>query len=110
MPNQSSHDLPANPMRTLFDQVSKSAWFKEVLGRAQQQQSLQTLFDQECPLELMGKCRVLGIKEAYLMVGVDNAGLATQLQYRTRELLMALKKYPEFLSLKKIYVKVIRAS
>jgi len=107
MPSQSTRDPALYTVRTLFEQTGQSGWFMQLLARTQALQSLQVLFDQECPLELIQKCHVLGIKDACLALGVNHASFATQLQYRTRELLHALKKYPEFKEVKKIYVKII---
>lgn len=108
MSDQSSRDLPPHSLPTLFQQLNQSEWFLRILTRTQTLQTLQTLFEQECPLELMGQCRVLEMKEACLMIAVDNASLAMQLQYRTRELVPALCKYTEFAGLKKIYPRVLR--
>jgi len=94
------------PLQTLFKQCENSSWFAQLQSRVKVMQSLQELFDQECPLELMGQCRVLEINEKFLLIAVSNASQATQLQYRTRELVAALKKYPAFAGVKKIKVKV----
>jgi len=108
MPTQSSHDLPQYTPPKLFNKVQQSAWFVQLLAQTKTLQILQTLFDRECPLEVMGRCHVLGIKETCLMVAVDNASSATQLQYRTRELLPALRRYAEFAAIKKISVRILR--
>lgn len=107
MPSQSSHSPLENAQQTLFQQLQQSTWFQQVAGRVQVLRRLQALFEQECPLELTGQCRVLGMEKTYLQVAVDNAGRASQLQYRSRELLIALRKYPEFAGLKKLQVRVM---
>ncbi len=107
MSTQSSHDLPQYIALTLFDQTEKSAWFQALLAKTKALHVLQKLFDQECPLEVMGRCRVLEIKENVLIVATDNASFATQLQYRTRELLPALRRYAEFAGIKRITVRVL---
>lgn len=106
--DQSTRDLPEYASQTLFQQMHESSWFVQILARVKTLQSLQALFDQECPLELMNRCRILGIKEHCLTIEVDNASWATQLRYRTRELLMALRKYPDFIGLKKIHIRISR--
>lgn len=108
MPTQSIHDTSSYTVPTLFNKVQKISWFERVLARIETLQVLQKLFDQECPLEVMGKCYVLGIKEACLIVAVDHASAATQLQYRTRELLLALRKFPEFAGIKRVSVRIVR--
>jgi hypothetical protein len=108
MPTQSSHDPSEFTPRKLFNKVRKLSWFKHLLDETKTLRVLQTLFDRECPLEVMGRCQVLGIKEACLTIATDNASSATQLQYRTRELLPALRKYPEFTGVKRISVRVGR--
>lgn len=112
MSTQSSHDrlqdLFQNASPSLFSRVENLSWFKLLLARANTLHTLQKLFDQECPLEVMGRCRVLEIKDGCLMVGVDNASSATQLRYRTRELLPMLRGYKEFSGVKKIAVSVLR--
>lgn len=110
MTDQSTRDLSQHTTETLFQQMQRSDWFGEVLAQIKTLQSLQALFDQECPLELMGRCRVLGIKNACLTIEVDNASWASQLQYRTRELRVALCRYPEFMGLKKIVVRISRVA
>lgn len=110
MSDQSSYDLSQHTTPTLFQQLQDSNWFARVLARVKTLQVLQALFDKECPLELMGRCRVLGIQQAYLIVEVDNASWATQLQYRTRELLPALRRYSEFGELKKVSVRIARVA
>jgi hypothetical protein len=108
MYTQSSHDPRGHPPPKLFKTAQKSAWLLHLLAQTKTLQTLQQLFDQECPLEVMGRGVVLGIKERCLMVGTDHASSAMQLQYRTRELLTALKKYDAFRNLKKISVRVMR--
>ena len=110
MPNQSTAELSKNTPETLFKQMNHSTWFVRICDRIRLINSLQALFDRECPLELMGKCQVSVIVDAILTICVDNASLATQLQYRTRELLSALKRYPEFSGLKRIRVKIAAKS
>lgn len=108
MPHQSSQDLFQYTDQTLFQKMHECDWFTQLLAQVKTWQSLQATFDKECPLELMEQCRVLGMKEACLTIEVDNASLATQLRYRTRELIMALRRYPEFKDLKKIRARIAR--
>ncbi len=110
MPNQSTDTQSKNSPETLFKQVSQSAWLVRICDHIRLINSLQALFELECPLELTGKCQVTTIIDATLTIYVENASLAMQLQYRTRELLLALKRYPEFSGLKKIRVKIAAKS
>lgn len=103
---QSTQMLSEDTPQTLFQQVGEAAWLRRIIARAQAMGRLQALFDQECPLELMGQCWVIAVRGTSLLVGVANAGLASQLQFRSREVLVSLHKYPEFAELKKLHVKI----
>jgi hypothetical protein len=94
----------------VFTQLQQQRWFCRLQSQLAQRQEMQQLFDQECPLELTGQCRVLGFKYQCLQVELTNAGSATQLQFRTRELLAALRKYPIFAELKKIQSQIVRVT
>lgn len=104
---QSSSDPSDNNIKTLFQKVDCSSWFIRIKTHIKSLQALQTVFDKECPLELVGKCQVIEIKGDCLYIGVENAGLATQLQYRTRELVQALNKHSVFTNLKKIRARIV---
>jgi len=108
MPSQSTQDPPSDTVSTLFNQAQQSAWLTRLLAKTKALQVLQELFARECPLELMGRCQVLGIEKRCLTIAVDNASSATQLQFRSRELLIALRQYTEFADVKKIAVRIAK--
>ena len=104
--SQSSH----KPTQTLFAQLQNQDWFCQLQGGLKYRQQLQAAFDQHCPLELVGQCTVLGIKGHYLHVTVANASCATQLQFRAREIVQALKAIDLCQPLKRLRVQVSRVS
>jgi hypothetical protein len=108
MSSRASQLPPDSPADTVFTQLQQQPWFGRLQSQLAQRQEMQKLFDQECPLELTGQCRVLGFKYDCLQVELVSAAGATQLQFRTRELLAALRKYPLFAGLKKIQGQVAR--
>jgi hypothetical protein len=108
MSSRASQLPPDSPADTVFTQLQQQPWFGRLQTQLAQRQEMQKLFDQECPLELTGQCRVLGFKYDCLQVELVSAAGATQLQFRTRELLAALRKYPVFAGLKKIQGQVAR--
>jgi hypothetical protein len=105
---QSSHHPAPNAVPTLFKKLQKARWLKQLLVQTAVRQQLQAVFDQECPLEVMGRCCVLEMKEQCLVIGAENASDAMQLQYRTRELLPALRKHTALQEVKKIRVRILR--
>ena len=95
---------------TLFQKVESADWLVSLQKGVASLKILQNIFNQECPLELTGQCFVSGIKEHCLTLVVDNGGIASKLQYRTRELVRALRQYPEYSGLKRIFVRIVPAN
>jgi len=104
--SQSSQTPTPNP--TLFNQLQQQGWFSQLQAELQQRQQWQQAFDRECPLELVGYCTVIGLKDQCLYVAVANASQATQLQFRAREIIAALKKTTPNQPLKQLRAQIMR--
>ena len=81
-----------------------------LMDKAQQIIALDSLVKQYLASNLQSYCRVINFRVGTLVIGADNASIATHLKFTSQHLLSELRKHPEFSGIRSIQVVVERTT
>jgi len=78
---------------------------KQLTAQAERLEALDRLFGRDLPAQLRAHVRLAAVRDGCLVVHADSAAWATQLRYRTPEIIASLPPEPEFAGVRSLRVR-----
>ena len=79
---------------------------QKIIQKARYLRTLDHLVQNLLPVDLTGHCRVMNVNMGKLILGVDDASMATQLRFFSAELLKKIRKDKRFFGIAEIKCRI----